>query len=96
MFEVKEEFEKNNGEVIRLRKEVGEAVGEAESMREDILESWDDIIFVAEEQQYRPVINAYMEKYQAYQTLLAELSNNTPIPQLRVRKLNFINSDSAC
>jgi len=39
-------------------------------MKKDILESWDDIIFVAEEHQYRPVIKAYHEKYQTYQNLI--------------------------
>lgn len=41
-------------------------------MKKDILESWDDIIFVAEEHQYRPVIKAYNEKLQSYKQLASQ------------------------
>ena len=58
--EIKEEYQKINSPVFEMKKEFREAVDETESMKKDILESWDDIIFVAEEHQYRPVINAYI------------------------------------
>lgn len=46
--EIKEEYHKNNSPAFDLKKELKEAVEETQSMKKDILESWDDIIFVAE------------------------------------------------
>ena len=61
-------------------------------MKKDIVESWEDIIFVAEEHQYRPVINAYNQKLQNYQRLGSMRDGPS---DLIVRKLNFKNTDAA-
>ena len=47
LLEMKEEYQRINMPAFEVKKKLKEAVDETESMKKDILESWDDIIFVA-------------------------------------------------
>lgn len=46
---MKEEYTKNNSQAITTKKDLQEAIEETNSMKKDILDSWNDIIFVAKE-----------------------------------------------